>query len=514
MPRINTLPKLDFNQVLIEPKRSNLNSRSEVELERTFSFSNGQTWTGVPIIAANMATTGTFEMYKELQKHKMLTALHKFYDADDYKQFSYQCELHGDTFDPDFYMVSTGISDSDFEKLVRISQVVTVKWICIDIANGYIPNMLTFCQRVRASFPGAILVGGNIATPDMVTTLCIEGGIDVIKCGIGPGCLQSGTQILMKNNKTGKQGRDVFKAIEEIEIGDEVINMYGNPVKVTNVWNRGQKRVMKLKTAYYNECLTLTPDHELYVFDDLRDEFRWKCAIDVDIDHDFVLCPCNLSENYTPDAGDYKERFILHSIVQKLVLNEEAETWDIEVDCPTHSFVANNTIVHNSACTTRLKTGVGMPQLSCIMECADAAHGIGKFIVGDGGITSPGDLSKAFCGGADFVMMGGVFAGHDENPGELIEKPSADGTTQKFKLFYGMSSTHAMLTHYGKKNSYRASEGKVVEVPYKGKLIDTIEDYLGGVRSTCTYIGAKCIKHMPKCTTFVLVGQQLNTIFK
>ena len=346
MPRINTLPKLDFHQVLIEPKRSNLNSRSEVQLERTFTFQNGQTWTGIPIIAANMSTTGTFEVYEVLKQHKMLTALHKFYTLEDFIE-------RKDSLDPEYFMVSTGISDADYNKLYSICDVINIKWICIDIANGYIPKMLDFCQKVRKQFPDKIIVGGNIATPDIVPTLCMEGGVDIIKCGVGPG----------------------------------------------------------------------------------------------------------------------------------------------------------------SACTTRLKTGVGMPQLSCIMDCGDAAHGVGRHIIGDGGITCPGDLSKAFCGGADFVMMGGVFAGHLENPGDIIEKV-VNGEMKKFKQFYGMSSTHAMLKYYGKKNDYRASEGKLVEVPYKGMMKDTIEDYLGGLRSTCTYIGAKCIKHMSKCTTFVLVGQQLNNVFK
>ena len=146
------------------------------------------------------------------------------------------------------------------------------------------------------------------------------------------------------------------------------------------------------------------------------------------------------------------------------------------------------------------------------MDCADAAHGINHHIVGDGGITCPGDLSKAFCGGADFVMMGGVFSGHYENPGDIIEK-TINGITKKYKKFYGMSSTHAMTTHYGKKDKYRASEGKVAEVPLKGSVHDTIEDYLGGLRSTCTYIGAKNIKNMSKCTTFIMVSAQLNNIF-
>jgi GMP reductase len=141
------------------------------------------------------------------------------------------------------------------------------------------------------------------------------------------------------------------------------------------------------------------------------------------------------------------------------------------------------------------------------MECADAAHGVGGHIIGDGGITCPGDMAKAFGGGADFVMVGGAFSGHDENPGETIV--NHDGS--KSKLFYGMSSSHAMNKHYGGMNDYRASEGRIVRVPYRGPLEDTVLDYLGGLRSTCTYINASCIKHMSLCTTFVQVSQQLNT---
>jgi GMP reductase len=154
-----------------------------------------------------------------------------------------------------------------------------------------------------------------------------------------------------------------------------------------------------------------------------------------------------------------------------------------------------------------MKTGVGMPQLSAIIECADAAHGVGGYVIGDGGITCPGDMAKAFGGGADFVMCGGVFSGHDENPGEI----TTDNNGNKFKLFYGMSSQHAMEKHYGKMEKYRSSEGRVIKVKYRGSLEDTVTDYLGGLRSCCTYINAKCIKHMPKCTTFVRVSQQLNT---
>jgi len=159
-----------------------------------------------------------------------------------------------------------------------------------------------------------------------------------------------------------------------------------------------------------------------------------------------------------------------------------------------------------SACLTRMKTGVGVPQLSAIIDCADAAHGCGGFIIGDGGITCPGDMSKAFGGGADFVMCGGVFAGHDENPGEVIEQNG-----EKFKLFYGMSSKLAMEKHYGKMAKYRSSEGREIKVKYKGALDTTVLDYLGGIRSTCAYINAHKIKHMSKCVTFVVVSQQINT---
>ena len=150
-----------------------------------------------------------------------------------------------------------------------------------------------------------------------------------------------------------------------------------------------------------------------------------------------------------------------------------------------------------------------MPQLSAIIDCADAAHGLKAHIMGDGGCKSPGDVSKAFCAGADFVMLGGIFAGHDESGGDIIT--TQDG--QKFKEFYGMSSSVAMTKHSGGVANYRASEGKVVRVPYKGSVDKTIQQILGGVRSTCTYIGADKIKEMPKRTTFNLVSRQVNTVY-
>jgi GMP reductase len=161
-----------------------------------------------------------------------------------------------------------------------------------------------------------------------------------------------------------------------------------------------------------------------------------------------------------------------------------------------------------SVCTTRVKTGVGYPQLSAIIECADAAHGLGGRIIGDGGCACAGDVSKAFGGGADFVMLGGMLAGHSESGGEVVEK---DG--QSFMKFYGMSSQSAMSKHSGGVAKYRAAEGKTVLLPFRGSVHETISDILGGVRSTCTYVGAAQLKELTKRTTFIRVQEQENNVY-
>lgn len=162
-----------------------------------------------------------------------------------------------------------------------------------------------------------------------------------------------------------------------------------------------------------------------------------------------------------------------------------------------------------SVCTTRIKTGVGYPQLSAIIECADAAHGLGGHIISDGGCKVPGDVAKAFGGGADFVMLGGMLAGHDESGGELLEENG-----KRYRLFYGMSSKTAMDKHSGGVAEYRSSEGKTVKVPYRGAVQNTVQDILGGVRSTCTYVGASKLKELTKRTTFILVQEQHNEVFE
>ena len=162
-----------------------------------------------------------------------------------------------------------------------------------------------------------------------------------------------------------------------------------------------------------------------------------------------------------------------------------------------------------SVCTTRKVAGVGYPQLSAISECADAAHGLNGHVMSDGGCSSPGDVAKAFAAGADFVMLGGMLAGHDESGGELIEDSGGS-----YKSFYGMSSAKAMETHYGEIAGHRAPEGKEVRVPYRGPLEVTVQSILGGLRSACSYVGARRIKDLPKCTTFIRVSMTTNEVFQ
>ncbi|WJS93076.1 GMP reductase [Flavobacterium johnsoniae] len=343
--RIEMDLKLGFKDVMFRPKRSTLKSRSEVSLERNFKYLHSSAdWTGIPIMAANMDTVGTFEMAKVLAKEKLFTAIHKHYTLEEWNAF-----LKNVTLDfYDFIAVSTGIGKEDFEKIEKIiSANPLLKFICIDVANGYSEHFVQFLKKTRKQYPDKIIIAGNVVTGEMTEELLLAGA-DIVKVGIGPG----------------------------------------------------------------------------------------------------------------------------------------------------------------SVCTTRVKTGVGYPQLSAIIECGDAAHGLGGHIISDGGCKTPGDVAKAFGAGADFVMLGGMLAGHTESGGELIE---VNG--EKFKQFYGMSSKTAMDKHSGGVAEYRASEGKTVQVPFKGDVIQTVLDILGGIRSTCTYVGASKLKELTKRTTFIRVSEQENQVF-
>merc|ERR1719422_656903 len=221
------------------------------------------------------------------------------------------------------------------------------------------------------------------------------------------------------------------------------------------------------------------------------------------------------SEYFVQFVRDVRKRYPNHTILAGNVVTGEM----VEELILSGADIIKVGIGPGSVCTTRKKTGVGYPQLSAVLECADAAHGLGGHIISDGGCTCPGDVAKAFGAGADFVMMGGILAGHDQSGGEVIT--GEDG--KKRKLFYGMSSATAMKKHKGGVAEYRASEGKTVEdffyqdhdpqVPYRGDVNATMLDILGGLRSACTYVGAGRIKEMSKRTTFIRVTQQLNEVF-
>jgi GMP reductase len=336
--------KLDFRDVLIRPKRSTLTSRSDVDITREFTFRHaGIKYHGIPIIASNMDTTGTFEMARALDGFRLSTALHKHYSVDDCVNFFRSLERKSAAF------YSMGITKVDEDKFKRVMEAAgtALEYVCIDVANGYHENFVTFVTRIRTQFPRIVIMAGNVVTGEMTEELILSGA-DIVKVGIGPG----------------------------------------------------------------------------------------------------------------------------------------------------------------SVCTTRKMTGVGYPQLSAVIECADAAHGLSGLICADGGCTTPGDIAKAFGGGADFVMLGGMFAGHDESGGERVER---DGSS--YKRFYGMSSKAAMERYSGGVAGYRAAEGREVLVPYRGPVANTVQEILGGVRSACTYVGARRLKELSKRTSFVRVAQQINEVF-
>jgi GMP reductase len=220
----------------------------------------------------------------------------------------------------------------------------------------------------------------------------------------------------------------------------------------------------------------------------------------------------DVANGYSEHFGDYVARvraaFPSHTIIAGNVVTADM-TQELIL---RGADIVKVGIGPGSVCTTRIQTGVGYPQLSAIIECADAAHGLGGHIIADGGCVCPGDVAKAFGAGADFVMLGGMFAGHDEGGGTKYEDFSFN-PKKLFVEFYGMSSDTAMDKHHGGVADYRSSEGRTVRIPYKGRVNDTVLNILGGLRSSCTYVGAPTLKQLSKCTTFVRVNKQFNDVF-
>ena len=364
--RIESDLKLDYSDVLLRPKRSTLGSRKDVSVERTYKFRNSeQSYTGVPIMAANMDGVGTFEMADTLAKQGLFTCLVKTYSTKELINFFDCADTEQRITRSNNVAYSMGITDRDYEKFLSVMEQTdgNIKFVCVDVANGYTRFFSKYIAKLRQQFKDIVIIAGNVVTGDQTQELILSGA-DIVKVGIGPG----------------------------------------------------------------------------------------------------------------------------------------------------------------SVCTTRIQTGVGYPQLSAVIECADAAHGLGGHIIADGGCTSPGDVAKAFAAGADYVMLGGMLAGHDEGGGEVITKTyrtdelDANCTDyvheeKHFVQFYGMSSDAANKKHFGGLKDYRSSEGREVLVPYRGAVADTIQNILGGLRSTCTYVGAPTLKQLSKCATFVRANNQYNKIY-
>lgn len=286
-------------------------------------------------------------------------------------------------------------------------------------------------------------------------------------------------------------------------------------------------------TGTFNMAIALAQHHLLTALDKFLPVEDWQkfsrkhakilpsCFVSVGIaEVDFANLDKILQQNDIPFicldvANGYTERFVAgleqlrEKYPDKVIMAGNVVTGEmVEELILSGADIVKIGIGQGSVCTTREKTGVGYPQLSAIIECADAAHGLGGQVCADGGCTTPGDVAKAFAAGADFVMLGGMLAGHDESLGEVIEDQG-----KKYKRFYGMSSTEAMERHHGSIADYRASEGRSVNVPYRGPVKNTVLDILGGIRSTCTYVGAHRLKELSKRTTFIRVEKQMNEVF-
>ena len=258
------------------------------------------------------------------------------------------------------------------------------------------------------------------------------------------------------------------------------------------------KQYKKIKTIYKNIALSIGIKKEDFnSLDKVLREFSFIKSICIDVANGY-------SEHFSKFIKSVREKYPTKTIIAGNVVTADM-TQELVL---SGADIVKVGIGPGSVCTTRIQTGVGYPQLSAVMECADAAHGLGAHIIADGGCTCPGDVAKGFGAGADFVMLGGMFAGHDEGKGKIIK---ING--KKFIEFYGSSSDVANKKHYGGLSDYRSSEGRIVRITYRGKIKDTILNILGGIRSSCTYVGAPSLKQLSKCTTFVRVYNQFNDTF-
>lgn len=309
---------------------------------------------------------------------------------------------------------------------------------------------------------------------------------------------------IMGSNMDGVGVIDVALTLQEHQLFTCLIKSY----RKTDI----DKYIDKLNPKYY----AISTGTNIKDYQNLVDTLKAHKEIE-------YIC-IDVANGYSEHFGDFVEK------VRKAYPNHTIIAGNVVTADMTQELILRGAdivkvgIGPGSVCTTRIQTGVGYPQLSAIIECADAAHGLGAHIISDGGCTCAGDVAKAFGAGADFVMLGGMFAGHDQGGGEVITEYVLNGKIdiktnkpfideKKYIRFYGMSSETAMKKNFGQMAEYRSSEGKTVRIPYRGDLNDSVKDLLGGLRSTCTYVGAPTLKQLSRSTTFVRVHRQFNQVF-
>ena len=255
------------------------------------------------------------------------------------------------------------------------------------------------------------------------------------------------------------------------------------------------------------------PDSEIQKLRELESKYGWTDSRNICID---------APNFYIPNALDVLAR-VRQEFPDAVIMAGNIASGDICLKLLDYADIIKCGIGSGSACLTRKQTGCGTPMVSLIMECADIAHSVNGHICADGGIVDVGDICKALCLNADFVMIGGMFAGTDEAEGEKQEKQFEtneiiDGTkviqTKYFKAYYGMSSEYANNKFAGGMGDYKTSEGRELLIPYTGALDKILQDITGGIASCCTYIGATSVKHMAKCATIIQVHNQLNRVFE
>lgn len=402
-----------------------------------------------------------------------------------------------------------------------------VDLLVVDTSHGHSQGVLDVVKTIKGSFDIEV-IGGNVVTADAVDAMAAAGA-DGVKVGVGPGCFAAGTRVLMANA--------TYKPIEQVIPGDRVINMHGEPVTVVRAWCTGIREVMSVRHNASPNEMVMTPDHQFFVGDPsttspasvsargyvrvlerptklATSKLLWKQIVNAE--RATLLAPrhiaferCGRSGRGTrTTAGPDGFREIEQ--LDRRDLGLSVPVYDIEVDCPTHSFIAENVIVHNSICTTRVVAGVGVPQVTAIYDCAVEAKRHGITLIADGGIQLSGDIPKALAAGADVVMLGSLLAGVDESPGEVVLHQG-----ERFKEYRGMGSMGAMKARSFSKDRY--FQGDVVDtdklvpegiegrVAYKGPLANVLYQLVGGLRQAMGYCGTGTIEELKERGRFVRI---------